>query len=636
MDSNQNKNQIFNNLPNDKGILNSDTFEDDSDVLMKNIDYKDFMNEFESITPSISFAAIGIILNLTKQYISYVREPSARGGIGLIRDLVSIIRNRNVVNLTIDLVRDLILEELNNYTTQQANSRMTAINNNHDQYLNNLELYLNKNMSEADFIRDLRSHEASLRFQLDSFFSLQGYELLLLPNFVQVALYHLKVLQDGIIYGGVNLIPQPSNEGAFALNRPASRNFKEALDTSISIYTNHCTNWYNTGLNRLRGSSNEDWTRFNNYRTEMTIMVLDFVELFPLFDPIKYPGATNVELSRILYTEPMRLGTVLHGFQQTENFVTSPSNRAALLNNIEIFTAYYFLPNNTSREYWSGNINTLSNASSYSYGYRHNDRFLGSTNFNTRNIDIFKVDMTTHAIHQTRASYWGVHKADFTGINTQNNQRTVLLYNRPNDFYWFDREFFLPGESSEEPTVSNYTHKLFQIKTTMQEWRDTRHSLFSHAWLHKSFNSQNVFREDQISQIPAIKTNNDNIEHPILRVHGYTGGDLIKLDDMNSSVSYTLTPANPESLKAHFIIRLRYASMSDNVQIAVSLGSTKVPPVNVQRTVKDEGTLENLRYEDFEYVTFLGSFLMNSNLSIIRDTPNTELVIDKIELIPEH
>ncbi|MGI6836315.1 insecticidal delta-endotoxin Cry8Ea1 family protein, partial [Bacillus paralicheniformis] len=163
-------------------------------------------------------------------------------------------------------------------------------------------------------------------------------------------------------------------------------------------YTNHCVNWFNTGLQRMDPSKNpsttpanmqdctkypwvafdqyvswkgptldppknckstlqtsncdnqgiendpevtpqvgayrgskkeyqglENWNLYNNFRRDMTIMVLDIVSSWPTYDPIQYPiGGIQSELTRALYT-PIR-GTTYRS-DSAQNTISAIENR---------------------------------------------------------------------------------------------------------------------------------------------------------------------------------------------------------------------------------------------------------------------------------------------------------------------
>ncbi|USP55900.1 Pesticidal crystal protein Cry1Aa (plasmid) [Bacillus thuringiensis] len=63
--------------------------------------------------------------------------------------------------------------------------------------------------------------------------------------------------------------------------------------------------WYNTGLERVWGPDSRDWVRYNQFRRELTLTVLDIVALFSNYDSRRYPIRTVSQLTREIYTNPV-------------------------------------------------------------------------------------------------------------------------------------------------------------------------------------------------------------------------------------------------------------------------------------------------------------------------------------------
>lgn len=126
---------------------------------------------------------------------------------------------------------------------------------------------------------------------------MSGEEVPLLPIYAQAANLHLLLLRDASIFGkewGLS-----SSEISTFYNRQVER---------AGDYSDHCVKWYSTGLNNLRGTNAESWVRYNQFRRDMTLMVLDLVALFPSYDTQMYPIKTTAQLTREVYTDA--IGTV--------------------------------------------------------------------------------------------------------------------------------------------------------------------------------------------------------------------------------------------------------------------------------------------------------------------------------------
>ncbi|OUB62847.1 insecticidal delta-endotoxin Cry8Ea1 family protein [Bacillus thuringiensis] len=626
---NKNEYEIVNNPQNYNTVSNRYPYTNDPNVAIQNTNYKDWMNGYEEINPSsisLILASIGIlnqaialtgVLGKTPEIINIVQEM-----VGLISGSTG----NDLLVHTEQLIQQTLAQQYRNAATGAVN----AISKSYNDYLmffrqwernrtsqNGLQVESAFNTVNTLCLRTLTPQEALSR---------RGFETLLLPNYALAANFHLLLLRDAVLYRTQWLPNFISTTNANI----------EILERSINQYRNHCNHWYNDGLNRFARTSFDDWVRFNAYRRDMTLSVLDFVTVFPTYNPINFPTPTNVELTRIVYTDPIspprgyaRTGSP--SFRQMEDLIISGS--PSFLNQLSIFTTYYHDPRNVNRDFWAGNRNYLSNGTSRQSGATTPWR----TNIPMQNIDIFRVNLTTHDIDDISRSYGGVHRSDFIGVNTINNQRTTLFYHQNVDTSRFlirNETVFLPGDSGLAPNERNYTHRLFQVMTTYRTNPNARRAAFLHAWTHRSLRRRNGFRTDQIMQIPAVKSISNGGDRAVI---SYTGENMMKLDNLTASLSYKLTAEDSEASNTRFIVRIRYASMNNN-RLNLILNGTQIASLNVEGTMQNGGSLTNLQSENFKYATFSGNFKMGSQsiVGIFKEISNADFILDKIELIPIH
>ncbi|MEI4605834.1 insecticidal delta-endotoxin Cry8Ea1 family protein [Bacillus cereus] len=646
MNSYENKNEyeILDASPYHEYTSSRYPFAKDPNV-MKNINYKNWLNVREDITPSFFGGALGTILNIFRQYVSFIKSPSVFGGIGFLQTIIGLITNRGIINLTIDDVQRLIDESLDNFTRDMANSKFNSIRNNYNQYLLNKRNYENNPSNRAFFVDSLRNIEHELRSALDSTFSLQNREILLLPNFTQVAMLHLTVLRDAVIFRGPDLIVPRISEAPINpfLNRPPSDTYEAALLTSIRIYSNYCVRHYDVGLNRVRnrGNSGRNWLDFNAYHLEMTLKVLDFVQLFSLFDTTKYPASRNFtppvvsQLSRVIYTDPVGaittdgrgwfnppVGPDRITFASIENEIPAPTT-SRHLSELTISSGPLGFPITPARTHsWQGNRNVNISAPTDVSGVISN---------RTRTIparNIFRVNSRVYTIDWR---LYGVYRAEFfQDAHTQvfaENPPTGIGVQSGNNFR------FLPGENSDTPTPQDYTHVLSRvINATVGLTPATgnqRNSVLIFGWTHKSLTSENIYRINEITQIAAVNTrSNSGIQ--VIAGPGFTGGDLVRMNS-NSSVSYSFTPANQQALQSNVGIRLRYACRgAASLRITFGNGSSQVIPL-----VSTTSSMDNLQYESFHVVNVPNnvSFLSTGALITIQNiSQNPNVLLDSVEL----
>jgi hypothetical protein len=151
---------------------------------------------------------------------------------------------------------------------------------------------------------------ARAQFETDlPHFQAEGYELLLLPLFVQFANLHLALLRDGALFG----VAWWSAELA--------QLEETKLQTTTQTYGAWVQKWYATGLAAvpLPGDTDkrfENWQTQNTYTRQMTFAVLDHAYYWPFFDPGVHPAGTPVAPpTRTIYSDaigsPYNTGIVL-------------------------------------------------------------------------------------------------------------------------------------------------------------------------------------------------------------------------------------------------------------------------------------------------------------------------------------
>ncbi|EOP90491.1 hypothetical protein IGM_02183 [Bacillus cereus HuB4-4] len=633
---NKNEYEILDAVPGNINTSNRYPFVSTPDIAM-----------FDGISPSS--IGLGTILSLFLDYKSLLGSPSISGGIGFLQSIIGLITGANLATVTIDDVQRLINQSLDTYTRQQAESRMDSITSNYNQYLLNLRDYINGRTHRDNFVPSLRANEQRLRNELDSFFSLRGRELLLLPNFVQVALLHLSILRDAVVYGGPDLERPFVSETAQTpfLIRPPSSSFREALLTSIRIYTNYCTREYHNGLNQMRnrGNSGRDWLNFNAYRRELTLSVLDFLALFPFFDETRYGVSrngsfpVNLQLSRVIYTDPAGFlnangregwyaprhnNTVT--FSSIENDIPIPTT-SRFLQAIDIFTNGLGVGANPNRtQSWQGNINSSLNNSRDNFGSNNGQpRIISGQN-------IFRVNSTVHTLDLRS---FGVSGADFLHTNGQTSQYRVQLFPPSGvGVHHGTLSRFLPGTNTSVPTENNFTHILSRVANITAGLQPVvqgqRNSVVIHGWTHRSLTREDILAPDTITQIPAVKARSIS-NCNVVSGPGFTGGDLVRIN-VNGLLIFRITRGIG---MPSYRIRLRYVCSGNSALLEVTSGG--VPQTIVLRSTTNNSS-GNFVYEDFDYVvaplTLSTGVVLERDLVIRNIGSNSNVFIDKIEYIP--
>ncbi len=192
-------------------------------------------------------------------------------------------------------VQLLIQQDLSQLVQTQVAASLEGLKNNIASYLVALQdgtgdpSYISEkwNVANGDFLQQLPT------------FQLAGYQVLLLPLFAQFANMHLSLLRDGVI-GGSNWGWTPAIIAQTQID----------LTDAIAAYTKYAQLYYQSGLivveaNTFQNNHNsEPFRTVNGWVRSMTLMVLDFMNLWQYFDVSKYPNGATVVLDREVYSDP--------------------------------------------------------------------------------------------------------------------------------------------------------------------------------------------------------------------------------------------------------------------------------------------------------------------------------------------
>lgn len=627
----------------------------DPQMPMRNIHYKDWLAvcnsnsidynriglspEAYSITRTATLTGISIVSTI----LGYFDFGLISGVLGIVGSIADILwKEEDVWESLLRQVEAIIDQRLSTFVINQANAQLVGLQNVLTAYeVAVAEWRRNPSLpNAARVILRFSNADAQFRAAMPSF-AINGYEVLLLPVYAQAANLHLLLLRDII-----RLAAELGYEEEANLNHEEQLKF-------IEQYTNHCISTYMTGLNNLRGTTATQWLNFNRYRRELTLTVLDLVALFPTYDFRKYPVSTQMELSRTIYTDPIGYSTNNRFFNWLEtsqsgaNFTDLESGArrspsvTTWLERFEIFTAgsISLIFGSWAADVWSGNRNhySLTGTTGTVAMIRTDGRISGSPiPVNVSNNDIFKIDFRANAAGGTESiPSFGITRAQFYNISRSN----PVYDNGPgitHPYHQFQNiSLILPGESTEESNVNDYSHRLSDVINFTGGLRQNRgdsSSLLSHAWTHISLNRKNIFSSIKITQIPAVKSQRADGNNVILGP-GFTGGDLLRL--VHPAEPYLMSAEDAQAFQTSFRVRVRYASQGTSTlrlnggDDSIGGGVVTLPPTTM--------SLMNLQYQDFAYGYFPTSIRFTPNalfMYIIPISGGSNVVLDKIELIP--
>nr|AGV55020.1 insecticidal protein Cry73Aa [Bacillus thuringiensis serovar mogi] len=602
---------------------------------MQNTNYKDWINMCTSknledgIYSTSAKDVITNSINISSYIISMLGMPYLSSIVAIWGVLFNALwpSSDNQWEPYMNHVQGLIRRELQTFAREQALRQLEGLGGNLDLYKEALEEWEQDrdNQTTKERVRD--------RFRiLDGFFTqyipvfrIQGYEVQLLSVYTKVANLHLLLLRDASMFG--------ADWGMSQTN--INDNYNRQMNLT-SLYTNHCVDFYNQGLNEAKALSNSNWDIFNDYRREMTITVLDIVALFSSYDYRRYPITTKVELTREIYTPAIASQTWSNhnhlspniNFEFYENNLVRPPAFFTWLDRTEMFSRYL---STVVSEAWGGHINHFHHTGELPLSSRSG--FIGSDqrrvayyDFNFVGNDVFRI--YSRVMSNPVGNYFGVGQGDFYLVNRDNcNTKTITFTTKATNSNQRSILSEFPGENSDPPTSKDYSHRLSWISGAFIG--SDIANVLSYGWTHRSVDPNNTIYPDKITQIPAVKLSSAS-NCTVIPGPGSTGGHLVSFD-RNGSLDMQFEFITTQT---EYRIRIRYASIAINTLFFSFSG------VNQSIALNSTGasSLNNLRSEDFAYLEFpygifkpaIGNTLRISNWSTVAP----HLVIDKIEFIP--
>ncbi|USP55749.1 Pesticidal crystal protein Cry1Ac (plasmid) [Bacillus thuringiensis] len=461
-----------------------------------------------------------------------------------------------------------------------------------------------------------------------SVLKIQTFEVQLLSVFAQAANLHLSLLRDVVFFGQ-----------RWGFSTTTVNNYYNDLTEGISTYTDYAVRWYNTGLERVWGPDSRDWVRYNQFRRELTLTVLDIVALFPNYDSRRYPIRTVSQLTREIYTNPVLEnfdGSFRGSAQGIERSIRSP-HLMDILNSITIYTdahrGYY---------YWSGH-QIMASPVGFSgpeftfplYGTMGNaapqQRIvaqLGQGVYRTLSSTFYRRPFNIGINNQQLSVLDGTEFAYGTSSNLPS-----AVYRKSGTVDSLDE---IPPQNNNVPPRQGFSHRLSHVSMFRSGSSSSvsiiRAPMFS--WIHRSAEFNNIIASDSITQIPAVK-GNFLFNGSVISGPGFTGGDLVRLNSSGNNIQnrgYIEVPIHFPSTSTRYRVRVRYASVTP-IHLNVNWGNSSIFSNTVPATAT---SLDNLQSSDFGYFESANAFTSSlGNIVGVRNFSGTAgVIIDRFEFIP--
>ncbi|PFK27947.1 insecticidal delta-endotoxin Cry8Ea1 family protein [Bacillus cereus] len=474
-------------------------------------------------------------------------------------------------------------------------------------------------------------------------FQVTGFEVPLLAVFAQAANLYLLLLRDAVKFGK-----------GWGLTSQEIEDLYNRLQRNTANYTDYCVTTYDKGLKQaydlvpnpkdynkypyLNPYSNDpiygkyytapvDWNLFNDYRRNMTLMVLDIVAVWPTYNPRVYdnPNGVQIELSREVYSTVYgRGGSNNSSFDAIESQIVRPPHLVTELTTLKIEQGATLDYEQIQYPKYMKVTNTL--------------HYTGSNTFEkSSSAPLIRPITKTYTIPANNIGNLSLSQLEVPYRFAFYNRENALIAEvgaefPPNTVTW-------DGIPKAEGSNQNSHHLSYVGALNTQSSAGFPFTYptellgeWGFGWLHNSLTPENKIVPDKITQIPAVKGKSLAHGAQVVKGPGSTGGDLVSLSSQLSQLQLLLNLISPiptPELVGHYI-RIRYAS-SANTQLYISCGS-RVGYYDVKATYSG-GTLtyQSFGYMDAGWLYMVGGF---NFIAIIRNQGNTPIIIDKIEFIP--
>ncbi|WP_416661398.1 insecticidal delta-endotoxin Cry8Ea1 family protein, partial [Bacillus anthracis] len=584
----------------------------------------------------------------------------------------------------------LLEKPINPVLKSQVLAEITGFENLLYQYQNILQV-LKENPGDAgvkEGVRAIFTYINNLFFETIPKFSTGGeapkYKVQLLPVYAEFTNLHLLLLRDAAKFGK-----------SWGMSDADITTQQNSLKTQTKIYTDYCVQTYNAGLSNtpapnlndcarypwirydrpdttgaippnactgreitcdeqtneimteasprsLYRSAREEyigtetWNLYNDFRREMTIMVLDLIALWPTYDPTKYNIAVKQELTRELYT-PIR-GTTYQN-DASQNTISAIENR--MTRRPHLFE-------------WLVDADQFVRSMDASW---IKGEFLCGTKQKIKFTSLQHEKVYYQGDTGSNRGFYYLNivpnQTDITALRTSNwfEMRSWSYYQNGS---WLTPAHVVIGETEPwTPTgprpytydPSRATHQISRHRLAFWMWQPVRNSApytrwneqqlsaVTWAWTHNSVDPNNDLAIDKITQLRAVKAG-DSLTGgaTVIKGPGSTGGDVVQLPATNDIQIRLLV--NPPQGKA-YKIRIRYAS-TGNAELFIGRysdgGWRDRFSYNLTSTYSGE-----LTYSAFQYLdafTFTRTTNALPSIEFNNRGGGGTVIIDKIEFIP--
>ncbi|MEC3021792.1 insecticidal delta-endotoxin Cry8Ea1 family protein [Bacillus cereus] len=624
----------------------------DPNAALQNMNYKDYLQMTDEdytdsyINPSLSISgrdAVQTALTVVGRILGALGVPFSGQIVSFYQFLLNTlwpVNDTAIWEAFMRQVEELVNQQITEFARNQALARLQGLGDSFNVYQRSLQNWL----ADRNDTRNLSVVRAQfIALDLDfvnaiPLFAVNGQQVPLLSVYAQAVNLHLLLLKDASLFG----------EGWGFTQGEISTYYDRQLELTAK-YTNYCETWYNTGLDRLRGTNTESWLRYHQFRREMTLVVLDVVALFPYYDVRLYPTGSNPQLTREVYTDPIvfnppanvglcrRWGTNPYNtFSELENAFIRPPHLFDRLNSLTISSNRFPVSSNFM-DYWSGH--TLRRSYLNDSAVQEDSYGLITTTRATINPGVDgtnRIESTAVDFRSALIGIYGVNRASFVPGGLFNGT-TSPANGGCRDLY--DTNDELPPDESTGSSTHRLSHvTFFSFQTNQAGSIANAGSVPTYVWTRRDVDLNNTITPNRITQLPLVKASAPVSGTTVLKGPGFTGGGILRRTTNGTFGTLRVTVNSP--LTQRYRVRVRFAS-SGNFSIRILRGNTSIA---YQRFGSTMNRGQELTYESFvtsEFTTNQSDLPFTftqaqENLTILAEGVSTgsEYFIDRIEIIP--
>nr|ADE60734.1 cry9Ea-like protein [Bacillus thuringiensis] len=618
----------------------------DPNAAFQNMNYKEYLQTYDGdytgslINPNLSINPRDVLqtgINIVGRILGFLGVPFAGQLVTFYTFLLNQLwpTNDNAVwEAFMAQIEEPIDQKISAQVVRNALDDLTGLHDYYEEYLAALEEWLERpNGARANLVtqRFENLHTAFVT-RMPSFGTGPGSQrdaVALLTVYAQAANLHLLLLKDAEIYGA-----------RWGLQQGQINLYFNAQQERTRIYTNHCVETYNRGLEDVRGTNTESWSNYHRFRREMTLMAMDLVALFPFYNVRQYPNGANPQLTREIYTDPIvynppanqgicrRWGNNPYNtFSELENAFIRPPHLFERLDRLTISRNRYTAPTtNSFLDYWSGHTlqsQHANNPTTYETSY-------GQITSNTR---LFNTTNGARAI-DSRARNFGNLYANLYGVSSLNIFPTGVMSEITNAANTCRQDLTtteeLPLENNNFNPLSHVT--FLRFNTTQGGPLAALGFVPTYVWTREDVDFTNTITADRITQLPWVKASEIGGGTTVVKGPGFTGGDILRRTDGGAVGTIRANVNAP--LTQQYRIRLRYASTPSfvvNLFVNNSAAGFTLPSTMAQNG--------SLTYESFNTLEVTHTIRFSQSdttlrLNIFPSISGQEVYVDKLEIVP--